>query len=118
MMLIFKVFVTLPLQFNDNSCEKKNPTRGTELHPGVSVQVYFHTPSCLCLLCITAKLAPRRWTENGPLNLSQRFDRSLRFLLHVEAENEHEGNDLNSARELANLKAEDSISLHSMLLHC
>lgn len=36
---------------------------------------------------------------------------------HMEPENEHEGRDLNSAWEVVNLKAEDSISLHS-IQHC
>lgn len=79
MMLIFKVFVTLPLQFNDNNGEKT--LSGTELFTSRCVsQVCFHTLHAMCLLCITARLPPLRWTKYGLLNLTQRFDQSMRFL--------------------------------------
>ena len=59
MMLIFKVFVTLPLQFNDNNCEKKKKKKKKKhlgnrttcrcvspslfSHPFMSVFVMYHS---------------------------------------------------------------------------
>lgn len=72
----------------------------------------FSHPSWLCLLCIAAKQLPLRWTKYGLLILIQRSDQCLKYLRLRMNERSH----LNSAWELANLKAEDSISLQSMLL--
>lgn len=59
-------FVTLPLRFNDNNIERKNKKR-PQWNSTVYIQVcqpsLFSHPSRLCLLCITAKLPPLRWTK-------------------------------------------------------
>ena len=120
-MLIFKVFVTLPLQFNDNNRgkKKKKKTLGEQNYIQVCQSKFIFTPLHACVCYVSQ---PNSLPRDGPRTARwiwvKGSTKSLRFLQHVEAENEHEGNDLNSAWELANLKAEDSISLHSMLLHC
>lgn len=114
-MLIFKVFVTLPLQFSDNNSgggkkrKKENNQRalsGTELFTSRCVgQVCFHTLHAR-VCCVSQPIFIPR-DKYGLLNLCQRFDRE-----HMEAEAQHEGSGLNSAPAPANLKAEDSIFLY------
>lgn len=101
---------------------KKNEKKKkcSQRHRSVYIQVcqpsLFSHPSCLCLLCIAAKVPPPRWTEHGPLesDRSPRFPSTWRLRINTS----ERGGDLNSAWELANLKAEDSISLDSTPPHC
>lgn len=113
-MLILKIFVTLPLQFNDNNHEGKSCSQWNR---AVYIQVcqpsLFSHPLLLRLLCISQTLSPemdQAWLTGSDSKLWPK----PRVLKHVVPENEHEGSDLNSAWELVNLKAEDSISARSI----
>lgn len=76
-------FVTLPLQFNNDSGEK-HPQRSRSVYIQVCQPTLFSHPSCQCLLCITAKKRPPSCdgprTASQPLKLIQRFDQSPRLL--------------------------------------
>lgn len=69
-MLIIKDLAPCPSQFNDNNCWGGGVSWwNIAVHMEVCQPSLFSHPSRLCLLGITAKLPPLRWTKHALLNL-------------------------------------------------
>lgn len=83
------------------------------LHPGVSAKFAF-TPFMPVFVMYHSQIPSTEMDRVWPTESDSKAWPKSEFSKHMEAGNEHVGSDLNSAWELANLKAEDSISLHSM----
>lgn len=96
MMLIFKVFVTLPLQFNDNNIKKKPKTFSAEqncLHSGEFVFTPFMPVFVMYHSQTRSPKMDQVWPAESDLNVLPKLEVSK----SREPQTEHEGSDLNSA---------------------